>query len=305
MIKCFISLFAFLIITWECMAQGCSDAGFCSLNYHNTETKNEASETKNSLTIGNVFGIGDGNTFVNVSWITYNRQVSRKVYWDTKITSNYASGVLANNFNIGDVFSNISYTFLNTEVKKESLKFLAGIKIPLTSGNDKAGDNPLPMAFQSSLGTFDALFGILYGIKNWEFTNAYQIPITRQNKNTFLKEYSESSDFPSTNKFQRKTDILLRAAYNFKKITTHLTLKPNLLAIYHIGEDSYEDIFAKRQTLTGSKGLTINANIIANYSFNNRGNIDISLATPLVVREIRPDGLTRKFTIGIAYMFSF
>ena len=78
-----------------------------------------------------------------------------------------------------------------------------------------------------------------------------------------------------------------------------------MLAIYHIGEDSYEDIFAKRQTLTGSKGLTINANIIANYSFNNRGNIDISLATPLVVREIRPDGLTRKFTIGIAYMFSF
>ena len=75
--------------------------------------------------------------------------------------------------------------------------------------------------------------------------------------------------------------------------------------IYHLDEDSYEDIFSKRQQLNGSKGITLNANIIGNYRINNRNSIELSLAAPFVVRDIRPDGLTRKFTAAIEYQFSF
>ena len=59
---------------------------------------------------------------------------------------------------------------------------------------------------------------------------------------------------------------LLRVAYNIKRGGTKFSFKPNVLAVYHLGEDSYENIFSKRQILTGSNGLTLNANIIGKYA---------------------------------------
>jgi hypothetical protein len=62
-------------------AQGCSDAGFCSLKYNSQQTKEDF---KNMASVGNVIGKADGNTFVNGSYISYNRKLGSSVYWDTK-----------------------------------------------------------------------------------------------------------------------------------------------------------------------------------------------------------------------------
>jgi len=280
-------------------AQGCSDAGFCSLQYHGGKAVNN----KNSITLGNVSGVADGNTFVNGSYITYSRQLRKKLFWDTKFTANYASGALASNFNAGDVFTSFSVNAF--AAKSKSVILLAGLKIPLTVANDKAGGKPLPMAYQSSLGTYDLLLGASYSIHNWSFTNAWQVPLTRQNKNTFLEEYAVTNDFPSTNNFRRKTDVLLRAAYHIKKVAKNITLKPGLLAIYHLAADSYEDIYAMRRSIEGSKGVTLNANIVGSWQLNRSGSFELSLAAPFAVRKIRPDGLTREFTAGLEYKISF
>jgi hypothetical protein len=281
-------------------AQGCSDGGFCSLKYHA-----EGTAAKNSIAVGNVSGVGDGSTFINNAYITYTRALSKNIFWDTKITANYASGVLANNFNVGDVFTNLSIKAWQSPSQLLGLTLLGGLKIPLTKANDKAGNKPLPMTYQSSLGTFDLLLGGSYKLNKWEFTQAWQIPLTKENKNTFLKEYSVSNSFPSSNKFQRKADALLRVAYNIHKKESKFSFKPNLLAVYHLAEDSYENIYAKRQTLDGSKGLTLNANIIGRYMFSKKQSIELSVAAPFVVRDIRPDGLTREFTAGVEYKISF
>ncbi len=288
-------------VTQNANAQGCSDAGFCSLKYHTASTK----IFKNIIAVGNTFGIADGNTFVNSTYINYSRQIKKTLYWDTKFTANYASGALANNFNTGDVFSTLSATVKNAKNGKQHFKLLGGIKIPLTAANNKAGGKSLPMAYQTSLGTFDALAGTSYSLNNWEFTTAWQIPLTKENKNTFFETYSVSNDFATTNKLQRKADVLFRAAYGFKNSNKKFLVKPNLLAIYHLGQDSYEDIFSVRRTLTGSGGLTLNANVMGTYAINKRSIIEISLAAPFVVRTVRPDGLTRKFTAGVEYSISF
>lgn len=290
----------FIMAAANTQAQGCSDGGFCSLKYHA-----DGAAAKNSIAVGNVSGVGDGSTFINNTYITYTRALSNNVFWDTKITANYASGSLANNFNMGDVFTNLSIKVWQSPSQLQALSFLGGLKIPLTQANDKAGNKALPMAYQSSLGTFDLLLGGSYKLKKWEFTQAWQIPITRENKNSFLKEYSVSNSFPSTNKFQRKTDALLRVAYNIQKNESRFSFKPNLLAIYHLGEDSFENIYAQRQQLAGSKGLTLNANIIGRYMFSKKQSIELSMAAPLIVRDIRPDGLTRSFTAAMEYKISF
>lgn len=298
--KKIIHFIPFIMAAANSQAQGCSDGGFCSLKYHA-----DVAAAKNSVAVGNVSGVGDGSTFINNTYITYTRALSKNIFWDTKVTANYASGSLANNFNMGDVFTNVSLKAWQSPSKLNVLSFLGGVKIPLTQANDKAGNKALPMAYQASLGTFDLLLGGSYKLNKWEFTQAWQIPLTKENKNSFIKEYSVSNSFPSTNKFQRKADALLRIAYNIHKRESKFSFKPNLLAIYHLAEDSYQNIYAKRQTLDGSKGLTLNANIIGKYMFSKKQSIELSVAAPFVVRDIRPDGLTREFTAGIEYKISF
>ena len=78
-----------------------------------------------------------------------------------------------------------------------------------------------------------------------------------------------------------------------------------MLFIYHLGEDSFENIFGQRENIKGSDGLTINGNLIASYTFTKQSSIELSVATPFVVRDIRPDGLTRSFVLGIHYQYTF
>jgi hypothetical protein len=279
--------------------QGCSDAGFCSLKYH------VASLKKNELTLGSSVGVTDGATFINNSYLNYTRLLNKNLFWDTKVTANYASGSLANHFNIGDVFTNLSYNFWKNKRNSASLSLLAGIKIPLSDANAKAGNNPLPMAYQASLGTVDLLTGVSYKVTKWQFSHALQIPLNKENKNSFLKEISGVNDFPSTNRFGRKADMLIRAAYIIKKPASKISIHPAILAIWHLGEDEYEKMNGKREVLQGSNGLTLNANIIGRYTFPKQKSIELSLATPFVVRDIRPDGLTRKFTATVEYKIPF
>jgi hypothetical protein len=98
---------------------------------------------------------------------------------------------------------------------------------------------------------------------------------------------------------------LVRATYTIKTKNEKFIFKPNLLFIYHLGQDSYETIFGKRESISGSDGLTINGNLISSYNFNKTNSLELSLATPFLVRDIRPDGLTRKFVAGLIYKVSF
>lgn len=282
-------------------SQGCSDAGFCSIRFHNNKT----ATNKNIFSIGNVAGIGDENVFINTSYINYTRMYKKGISTDVKITTNYASGSLANHFNAGDIFATAAFP-LSKSTATNKLKLSSGLKIPLTSGNDKAGINPLPMTYQSSLGTVDLLAGVNLAVgTQWEFTHSWQIPLTQQNKNSYLQDFGVNKNFPSTNLFSRKADALLRVTYIIHTQKEDFFIKPNLLAIYHVGNDTYINTTNQTTLLQGSQGLTLNANIIGHIPVGKKQSIEISLAAPLVVRDIRPDGLTRSFTAGVEYSFRF
>ena len=72
-----------------------------------------------------------------------------------------------------------------------------------------------------------------------------------------------------------------------------------------MGEDTYQNVFGNRENIKGSDGLTINGNLITTYNFNKKNSLELSLATPFLIRDIRPDGLTRKFVAGLIYKISF
>lgn len=279
-------------------SQGCSDAGVCSIN--NTYTTD--SIAKNAIEISTVFGAGESDVTYVAPYISYTRNFNDQWSGSAKITSSFASGGFGERAGLGDAFLTAHYKTLTNKVFKWS--YTAGIKIPFNSSNLKINDHPIPLDYQSSLGTFDFIGSINLSYKKLDFISALQLPVFNINANSYFAEYSGTTDFPSTNLFERRPDVLFRSTYTIETRNSKFSFKPNLLFIYHLGEDTYEDIYGERRAIKGSQGLTINGNLISAYSFKG-GSLELSLATPFVVRDVRPDGLTRKFTIGIGYKTTF
>ena len=281
-------------------AQGCSDAGICSIgNGFQTTDK----ELKNGIEIGSIFGAGEADVTYISPYITYTRTINERFSLSSKITYSVASGSFGKRGAFGDAYLIGNYNWKPKTNKQWSS--LVGFKIPFTSSNLKINEFSLPLDYQSSLGTFDLIAGLNLSYKKWDFNTAVQIPVFNNNKNSYFREFSNTDDFPSTNLFERKSDALFRTTYTFQTATKKFTFKPNVLFIYHLGEDSFENAFGDRETIKNSDGLTINGNIIGSYAINTKNTIELSLAAPFVVREVRPDGLTRKFTAGIIYKVSF
>jgi len=293
-------------ISFALFSQGCSDAGFCSLGI--LKNNISAGGKKYSVSIGANYGAGEQSTSTFNPYLEYSVKATKHLSYQLKVTSVYANGFLGSTFNLGDLLGFVSYTAKPKNINR--LSFLGGIKIPLSCSNDKNKDGkPLPLDYQSGIGTYDIIDGINYIIREkWELNAGIQIPVIQKNKNSFFPdEYSDHrvNNFSPTNNFKRKSDALLRVGRYLPLKNSSIWLKPNILAIYHLGKDSYENRLGQRENIYGSDGLTVNAGIIAAKTFKNDNQLEIVIAAPFIVREARPDGLTRSVVINIQYRFSF
>lgn len=294
-----LALFGLLFssLAWS---QGCSDAGICSVNKGFSA---DSLQLKNNLEFSSIYSIGEADIQYLSHYVSYTKYFSEHFAFTSKVTLSTANGSFGTRTQFGDAFLIGNYTF--KEKNKKQWSALFGFKFPFTASNLKINGYSLPMDYQSSLGTIDVFLGTNLNYKRWDFNAALQLPVVNLNKNSYFKEYSGTDDFPSTNLFERKPDALLRATYSIKTPNKKFTFKPNVLFIYHLGEDSFENIFGQRESIKGSDGLTINGNLITTYHINRQNQIELSLASPFVVREVRPDGLTRSFVLGLNYQYSF
>jgi len=78
-----------------------------------------------------------------------------------------------------------------------------------------------------------------------------------------------------------------------------------LLPIYHLSNDKFTDIDGIEQEIEGSEGLTLNWNIYLDYPLNDTQNLQLILGAPFIVRDARPDGLTRSFIASLDYRINF
>ena len=294
-------IFFFIVLIGDfSFAQGCSDAGICSVG---SGFNSDEKELKNNVEIAAIFGTGDADLTYISPYIAYTRKFNEKFSLSSKVTFSSANGDLGTSTSFGDAFLIGNYTF--KEIKNKQWSVLAGWKFPFTNSNRKVNENALPLDYQSSLGTVDLFLGTNLKYKKWDFNAVIQIPVFNNNKNSYFDELSVLDDFPTTNLFERKSDALFRTTYTVKPTNSKFTFKPNVLFIYHLGEDTFENQLNQRETIEGSGGLTINGNLLTVYQLNKRNSIELSLAAPFLVREIRPDGLTRGFVAGVNYRILF
>ncbi|HMG16490.1 MAG TPA: hypothetical protein VK590_13625 [Saprospiraceae bacterium] len=294
---------AFLFISLsQSFSQGCSDAGFCSLGILKNPSVNNIEDKLNTASIGMIYGAGFEKTTIFSQFVEYQRKLSSIFTIDAKLTSVIASGFLGSNTGLGDIYLTASY-------KVGMARILGGFKIPLNDANGKNKENmALPMEYQSSLGTFDLIAGVAISPgKHWELSLATQINLSANNKNSFFPGlYSDerANEFANTNKFERKPDLLFRLGYRYK-IKEKWNIKPDLVALYHLGEDTYTSPDGLPVPIKNSDGLTINAVIMSNYAVSDNSGLEILLAAPFLVREVRPDGLTRSLVFSLQYKLSF
>jgi hypothetical protein len=289
-------------------AQGCSDAGVCTI--HSIKNSAEAHESKkgkkNDLSIGFGYGKGERSTNNYTGYLEYTRSLSQRTSVTGKLSYNAISGELANTNGLGDLFLSVNHAF---DVKKKWQKsFVVGLKLPFDGADIEKNGIHLPMPYQTSLGTVDLVLALNYSRNSFGATLALQQPLTSMNKNEFLASRYPSvplaAEYWPSNEFGRKGDAVGRVSYNFKT-GKRFSIRPSLLGIYHLANDTYADDNKVSRQIYNSRGLTLNGIAFFDYRLKNGSGFELALGTPFIIREQRPDGLTRSFVASIEYQFSF
>jgi hypothetical protein len=281
-------------------SQGCSDAGICTLPAFRPQKENILNQTKHEFKAGVAFGIGEQAVNSIDPYLAYNLNI-KKYRLETRFTYGIRTG---NGFSVsdfGDAF------IINSFQVSDKVSLSAGVKFPIEVNKQMDPNALLPMAYQSSLGTLDIIAGISLRLSKLQFALAMQQPVKTLNENSFSPNAwpidSYLNQFPSTNSLDRKADVLLRFSRPIA-VNDRFTFSPGILGIYHVDEDEYKSSMDAYVDIEGSAGLTINAAIFLDLKVKENGLLSANLGFPLLVRQMRPDGLTRSFVIGLDYTFS-
>ena len=175
--KISVFLIVIIFITEKTYAQGCSDAGVCTLHSikNNAEGHDTKDGKKNDVSVGFAYGKGERSTNNYTGYLEYTRSLSTRTSLTGRVSYSAISGELANTSGPGDLFLSFNHAF---DVKKKWQKsFVVGVKLPFDGSDIVENGIHLPMPYQTSLGTIDLVIALNYNQKNFGATLALQQPL--------------------------------------------------------------------------------------------------------------------------------
>ena len=280
-------------------AQGCSDAGFCTIHSIKPQLEDSTFTSNNTFKLGTAYGVAQYNVLVITPYLEYTRRHG-KLGFSAKLLMGVRSGELTTTSGLADIILSTSW---QTSPK---LQLSGAIKLPFNKADKTANGLPLPMAYQTSLGTTDLILGASFKINEWLVSTAWQQPLN-QNNNAFLfDDYPDgelNDPYLSTNGYKRKGDVLVRISRS-AILSEKMTLSYSLLPIYHLGNDSYLNSNGEELSIYKSKGLTLNLNAFVQYQLNESSALEFNVGAPIMARKNRPDGLSQ-FAVALEYIVSF
>ncbi|NJO91378.1 MAG: hypothetical protein HC831_22250 [Chloroflexia bacterium] len=290
-----------IISPFKLLSQGCSDAGFCTVQSVKPGATDSLYSKPNTFKAGLTYGIAQYQVSVFSPYAEYTRKLGAKFSVTTRLIFALRNGKLATTYGLADALVSANY------IINKKLQMVAGAKLPVNSANKTKNGLSLPMTYQTSLGTADIILGMSYDLNLFVITTAWQQPVA-QNKNTFLfNDYPLSvlnEGYLSTNQYERKGDVLLRLSHQTNFGSTKYSLISSILPIYHLGNDTYKNNSGERITIVGSEGLTLNLNLFFNYKLNENNLLEFTAGAPVIARKSRPDGLSQ-FSLGVEYVVRF
>jgi hypothetical protein len=349
----FLALFYFIFNCFYSNAQGCSDAGACSVGSlgilpfkfealpsdkttlkkvdvtepklalkknkkdstsllsntnlenikHNSDSislANSANKTlKYNVQLTAYYGSGPQATSIYTTQLESTVNViPNKLYAQLKVPYTFIDGKLGSVNGLSDITLSLSYITLTG--KNSNLSLSGGVKLPSNNANTHKDNLPLPMVYQTSLGSTDILLGAKFVYKKWDFTGGYQHSFNTT-QNSYLNTTSTGSNTPDyksyvqSNKMKRADDGIFRLTRNFRLKNTFTSA--GVLLIYHLANDKITDAAGNRIEAIGSKGLTVNLNFSGVIPVSKNTDFVFVVAAPVVNRSYATDGLIRKFVI--------
>ncbi len=302
------------------MAQGDSDPGMSTLGaMRNNPTLMIGSEdyenTRAHFGLGHTFAKGERDIVYNIPQVEVRVPLKGWVsdgYFDIKLPIHSSKGELWDAWGIGDLF--VSYTHMFQGIQDWTIQTTLGTRLGLSTGDLNDGQTrSLPMSYQNSLGSTDAIVGLSATWKDYiTIAAGYQQPVFRYNENGFqgsdpINDLSYSRDeYLVSSKLHRQGDVMLRLEghYGGKRAG----VSGGGLAFYHLANDLYTDRAGYVREVAGSDGLTVNVMGNAYVRFGRYGSykIDVTCAVPIVERDAKPDGLGRAwvFMPRLTYFFA-
>jgi hypothetical protein len=297
--------------------QGCSDAGFCTMGAMKPDQpfNKKIPIRLRSMEMSFYRGSTTLSPIVYVATLDMNFSVlDSKTFLQVKLPYQVVKGNLGSTSAMSDISLCLTRNIFSTD--QYDINFSIGGKIPTNDSNlkDKTNELPLPMYYQTSLGTYDVITGISLITRGWLFATGIQHPFNRNNNNfTWAKwvpvylngegaDYVRSYDLAY--ELRRGTDVMLRVERNFRFSRFNFTT--GILPIFRITKD--ETTIAatgERVKLEGTTGMAFSAIATAGYSFNVQSGIKALYGKKFADREVNPDGLTRHdvMTISVYYRF--
>lgn len=300
-----LSLFAL-----QTVGQGCSDAGFCTMGAMKPDQPfNKKIQLKlRAMEMSFYRGTTTLTPIVYVANLDLSFSLNQKNSFQVKLPYQAITGRLANTDGIGDI--SLSFTRNIHTTERFDINFSLGAKIP-TNASDKSIDGfPLPMYYQTSLGTYDLISGVSMITRKWLFATGIQVPLNKNNNQFLWSRWTGSGEDPvyiekydRANQLKRGVDVMLRAERNFR--FARFNFSTGLLPIYRVKRDVIEIPDGNKMTQDDAKGLALSVIVTAGYSLNVRNGIRLLVGHKLVQRENNPDGLTRELVSTVSYTYRF
>lgn len=244
---------------------------------------------------------------VYVATLDASFSVGKKNSFQVKLPFQAVQGRLANTSGIGDISLCFTRTIYASE--KFDVSVSLGSKIPTNKSNKTENGFPLPMYYQTSLGTYDAIAGISLVNRKWLFATGIQVPLNKNHNEFLWGRWAGSGEDPAyiekyarANQLKRGIDVMLRVERNFR--FSRLNFSVGMLPIYRITNDEIE-LPEGRVKPDGAKGLALSAIGTVGYSFNVKSGVRLLMGHKIVQRDENPDGLTRHLVSSVTYFYRF
>jgi hypothetical protein len=307
---------------FDAVAQGCSDAGFCTMGAMKPDQPfNKKMPLKlRSMEVSFYRGTTTLTPVVYVATLDMSFNLfDDKTFFQLKLPYQAVKGNFGDTGGLGDISVCFTRTLISTE--KFDIGLSIGGKIPSNNANlkDDVHNLALPMYYQTSLGTYDAIAGLSLVTRKWLFATGIQHPFN-ENNNEFVwgnentgwtKEYNNGNgedyvvSYNRAFHLKRGTDVMLRIERNFR--FTRFNFSAGLLPIFRITKDEIENPAGSgtRVKLDGTTGMALSGIVTAGYSFNIKTGIRLLVGHKITQRDVNPDGLTRELVTTLSYFYRF
>lgn len=296
--------------------QGCSDAGFCTMGAMKPDqpySKKIALKLR-SMEVSFYRGTTSLTPIIYVATADLNFGFNSKNTFQVKLPYQAVTGRLANTSGAGDI--SLCFTRNLHSSDQFDLNLSVGGKIPTNHADKSISNNlPLPMYYQTSLGTYDFISGLSLINRKWLFATGIQIPLNK-NRNEFVwsawagtpeKDYVDR--YNQAMDLRRGIDVMVRAERNFR--FSRFNISAGVLPIYRIKKDEFTksgkeaNSVLERVKPASASGLACSVILTTGYQFNVSSGVRLMMGHKFVQRQTNPDGLTREMVSSLTYFYRF